>query len=180
MFKIKPYDQFTNVHWLDIPKSTRYVVQYEQLPDITKGCFNRKFHESHFSDKKKALSLCSSLSEFLSDVYFTLDLLDLKLKQLEFSLNTEIFPYSTLSLVFETRIHLLKQSKKTLFCYQHIDNMSRYIYALKKHCFTVCECFKNSAEQIFQYLLKLEDYFINSYRSAQILHETKSLKFFLC
>ncbi|RKS98249.1 hypothetical protein [Chryseobacterium defluvii] len=180
MFKIKFLDQFTNVSWKDKDKRSRYVVQYEQLPDVSKGVWNRKFHESYFSDKKKAECFCNALSEFLSDIYLTLDLVELRLRQFELSGNTELFPYSSQQKVADCRFHLLKESKKVLFCYQHIDNIKSYLNALKLHCFTICQCFKDSANSMFIYLQKLEDYFINTYRSAYQLHQKQALKFLSC
>lgn len=176
MFKIQIYEVLLKNNEATPP----YVIRYELVPDISKGAFNHFIHQSEYKSLAKAKRVAGDLSIYLSDSYMFLDLVYTKLKQLEITLNqSEKYLRIDFNKVENVRVNLLKNSQKSLFAYDHIDNIKRFLSSLKYWCFAISKNYTTAANQLFRMLLDFESAFVNGYRSAEILSNNNQLKFFL-
>lgn len=157
-----------------------YQIVYETAPDISKGCKNLTYHESNFKTQKAALAVADDLTKFLDESFTFLELIYLRLKQLELTVN-QSKEYLKINLldIEKTRIVVLKEQTKQLFAHEHISNLLQYHSHLKYWCFAITKEYYTTANKLYQLLESFETHFINSYRSAQILSENKTLKLFI-
>lgn len=174
MFKIKLAE---NLNFSK--KESIYSIIYETQPDISKGAANLKFHQSDFTNKKKANSVAVSLGCFLEESFLFLDLIYLKLKQLENAVfDNKQYLKIDFNRIENSRFKLLTTKEKSLFAYEHINNISDYINQLKYWCFSINSNYNKVADSLFQMLVSFQVHFINTYRSSEQLHETKKLNLF--
>jgi len=175
MFKIQIADFSYNKR----EKAAPYAIRYELIPDISKGVENKIIHESRFSNLRKARKVADTLSQYLQSSAEFLDLVYTKLKQIEISVND--LPKQLrvdFNRVEKHRSNMLIQSLVTLPAHEHISNILQFCTVLKYWCFAISKDFRNKANQLFAMLLNFEESFINAYRSAEQLTETKQLKLF--
>ena len=176
MFKIEIEKRHLVYHQNDSP----YFIRYELIPDISKGVYNRIIHEANYTNLQLALKDASKLSEYITEISVVLDLIYTKIKQIEISINQSAkYLKIDFNRVEQARITLLITSSVTLPAHIHISNIMSFINSLKYWCFAICKNYQTIANQLFKMLLELEQSFINTYRSAQMLNESNQLKLFL-
>ena len=174
MFKVKLSDYYHHTQ-----QKESYCIIYETTPDISKGAANLKFHQSVFTNRKKALAVASSLGCFLEESFLFLDLIYLKLKSLENAVfDNKQYLKIDFNRIENARFKILATKEKSLFACEHINNISDYINQLKYWCFAINEVFAKMADSLFKMLISFQVHFINTYRSSEQLHETKNLNLF--
>ena len=174
MFQIKIEDQS---HYKN--EKFPYQILYEQAPDISKGSGKLVIHQSRFSNLKKAQKVANDLSNFLDESFIFLDLIYTKLKQLEIcDVSENQYLKIDFNSIEKSRILLFKTRSLFRPAYTHISNIDSFIQHLKYWCFNVSKQYYTTADKLFQFLLSFEEHFKNSYRSAQILSDSKKFSMF--
>ena len=174
MFQIKIEDQS---HYKN--EKFPYQILYEQTPDISKGSDKLVIHQSRFSNLKKAQKVANDLSKFLDEAFVFVDLIYTKLKQLEIcDVEQNRYLKIDFNTIEKSRIHLFKSRSLSLPAYTHISNIDSFIQCLKYWCFNIPRGYYSTANKLFQLLLSFEEHFKNTYRSSEILSDSKKLSMF--
>ena len=174
MFQIKIEDQS---HYKN--EKFPYQILYEQTPDISKGSDKIVIHQSRFSNLKKAQKVANDLSNFLDESFMFLDLIYTKLKQLEIAdVSQDLYLKIDFNSIEKSRLIVFKSRSLAFPAYVHIRNLDIFLQNLKYWCFNISKQYYSTANKLFQFLLSFEEHFKNSYRSAQILSDSKKFSMF--
>ncbi|MEN2434954.1 hypothetical protein AAH994_06040 [Weeksellaceae bacterium A-14] len=166
--------------YFDNQKKSIYEFRYELVPEHDFKNRRTIVHRCQFSSEKTAHKFKLNLDEFLTDCYFFLENIHYRLNGLsDFSENYSATKITARNAADVCRSEILLTCTKKNFVktYEVTAKLKSYIAALKIYC-TALGCDSPVVKRSFYQLEQFREYFINTYRSALLLHEKNMLRLF--